>query len=200
MAENLARIIGSEDDKVNCPFYFKNGACRYGNRCTRQHIKPTKSPTLLFAHLYHNPSQAIALAEGNSIPDEEILVAIKHLESFYSEIFMKVCQFGEIEEMHVVDNLGEHMQGNVFIRFKSEADAESAKQGLSGLYYDSILIMPEFSPVTDFYEGRCREFDDNRCRRGSHCNFMHIKKIRKELLRALMKYMYIEKPQFEERR
>ena len=200
MAENLARIIGSEDDKVNCPFYFKNGACRYGNRCTRQHIKPNKSSTLLFAHLYQNPTQAIALAEGHHIPDDEILSAIAHLESFYAEVFLEIAQYGEIEEMHVLDNLGEHMLGNIYVRFKNEDDAENVKKNVSGRYFDSILVMPEYSPVTDFYEGRCRQFDTNTCRRGSHCNFMHIKKIRKDLLRVLFKQMNIENPQYEERR
>ena len=31
MAEHLARIFGSEEDRVNCPFYFKMGACRNGD-------------------------------------------------------------------------------------------------------------------------------------------------------------------------
>ena len=102
--------------------------------------------------------------------------------------------------MHVLDNLGEHMLGNIYVRFKNEDDAENVKKNVSGRYFDSILVMPEYSPVTDFYEGRCRQFDTNTCRRGSHCNFMHIKKIRKDLLRVLFKQMNIENPQYEERR
>ena len=31
MAEQLARIFGTEEDRVNCPFYFKIGACRNGH-------------------------------------------------------------------------------------------------------------------------------------------------------------------------
>ena len=34
-ATHLARIHGTEEDKVNCPFYFKIGACRHGDRCSR---------------------------------------------------------------------------------------------------------------------------------------------------------------------
>lgn len=30
-AEHLADIYGTEKDKVNCPFYWKIGACRHGN-------------------------------------------------------------------------------------------------------------------------------------------------------------------------
>ncbi|KAJ9596127.1 hypothetical protein L9F63_012711, partial [Diploptera punctata] len=43
MAEYLASIFGTEKDKVNCSFYFKIGACRHGDRCSRIHNKPTFS-------------------------------------------------------------------------------------------------------------------------------------------------------------
>ena len=55
MAEHLARVYGTEDDKVNCSFYHKMGACRHGAQCGRQHNKPVLSQTLLLAHLYANP-------------------------------------------------------------------------------------------------------------------------------------------------
>ena len=35
MADRLAKKFGTEDDKVNCPFYYKIGACRHGDSCTR---------------------------------------------------------------------------------------------------------------------------------------------------------------------
>ena len=47
MAEHLASIFGTEKDKVNCSFYFKIGACRHGDRCSRIHNKPTFSQTVV---------------------------------------------------------------------------------------------------------------------------------------------------------
>ena len=199
MAENLARIIGSEDDKVNCPFYFKNGACRYGERCTRLHIKPNKSVTLLFAHMYQNSADAIALAEGHEIPDEKLKVVIEEFETFYYEVFLELAQFGEIDEMFVLDNLGDHLVGNVYVKFHNEEDAENCKKNISGRSYMNRLVMPEFSPVTDFREGRCRQFDTNTCRRGGFCNFMHMKYVAKELHKEVMKQMYRENPRYRER-
>ena len=70
MAQDFARIFCTEEDKENCPFYFKNGACRYGEKCSRRHLKPSKSPTLLFPHMYQNTPISIALAEGNNVPDD----------------------------------------------------------------------------------------------------------------------------------
>ncbi|CAF4986920.1 unnamed protein product, partial [Rotaria sp. Silwood1] len=64
MAEYLASIFGTEKDKVNCSFYFKIGACRHGERCSRVHNKPTFSQTILLKNLYLNPN-------NNSIPKPE---------------------------------------------------------------------------------------------------------------------------------
>ncbi|CAH0365325.1 unnamed protein product [Pelagomonas calceolata] len=55
-ATHLARIHGTEEDKVNCPFYFKIGACRHGDRCSRQHHKPPFSQTMIVQHMYQNPA------------------------------------------------------------------------------------------------------------------------------------------------
>jgi splicing factor U2AF subunit len=51
MANHLASIFGTEKDRVNCPFYFKIGACRHGDRCSRLHNRPTISPTLLLHNM-----------------------------------------------------------------------------------------------------------------------------------------------------
>jgi splicing factor U2AF subunit len=48
MAGNLEKVYGTEEDKVNCPFYIKIGACRYENKCLRIHSVPPISQTVLF--------------------------------------------------------------------------------------------------------------------------------------------------------
>ncbi|GAA5919680.1 hypothetical protein JCM6882_004537, partial [Rhodosporidiobolus microsporus] len=55
-ASHLAAIYGSEQDKVNCSFYLKIGACRHGERCSRKHIKPQYSQTLVILNMYANPA------------------------------------------------------------------------------------------------------------------------------------------------
>ena len=56
MANYLASIFGTEQDKVNCSFYYKIGACRHGDRCSRKHVKPSYSQTVLMPNLYQNPA------------------------------------------------------------------------------------------------------------------------------------------------
>jgi len=56
MASHLANIFGTEQDRVNCSFYYKIGACRHGDRCSRKHIRPPFSQTILLPNVYHNPA------------------------------------------------------------------------------------------------------------------------------------------------
>jgi hypothetical protein len=113
MADRLARIFGTEEDKyvaraaaargalcadrlewrgtapadrvvtgayarrVNCPFYFKIGACRHGDRCSRQHVKPNFSQTLLIPHMY------TPLPPG---PDGQPVDDSERFEAFYEEV------------------------------------------------------------------------------------------------------------------
>src|ERR1700693_4375848 len=54
-AHHLSRILGTEEDKVNCPFFFKIGACRHGDRCSRTHLRPHFSQTIMIPHMYNPP-------------------------------------------------------------------------------------------------------------------------------------------------
>lgn len=51
--------------QVNCPFFYKIGACRHGDRCSRQHHKPPFSQTILVQNLYQNPVSAVMAAGGD---------------------------------------------------------------------------------------------------------------------------------------
>ena len=64
-AEHLARIHGTEEDKVNCPFYFKIGACRHGDKCSRQHHRPAFSQTIIIHRMWNNPFAAVVAAGGD---------------------------------------------------------------------------------------------------------------------------------------
>ena len=86
MAEYLASIFGTEKDKVNCSFYFKIGACRHGDRCSRIHNKPTFSQTLVLQNLYINPQNSAKTADGShlaNVTDEEMQVMFSLLRNCY---------------------------------------------------------------------------------------------------------------------
>lgn len=187
MAEYLASIFGTEKDKVNCSFYFKIGACRHGDRCSRIHNKPSFSQTTLLQNLYVNPQNSAKSADGShlvaNVSDEEMQ---EHYDNFFEDVFVE-CEdkYGEIEEMNVCDNLGDHLVGNVYIKFRREEDAEKAVNDLNNRWFGGRPVYAELSPVTDFREACCRQYEMGECTRSGFCNFMHLKPISRELRRYL---------------
>lgn len=85
----------------------------------------------------------------------------------------------------VLDNLSDHLVGNVYVKFTREEDSLKALQVFNGRFYAGRQLAAELSPVTDFKEARCRQFVDGTCKRGHFCNFMHVKKISQSLIREL---------------
>lgn len=124
MANYLASIFGTEQDKVNCKssipntqntsnfrklhvltyrpprkgsFYYKIGACRHGDRCSRKHVKPSYSQTVLLPNMYQNP----AFDPKNKMNPNQLQT---HFDGFYEDIWCEMCKYGEIEELVVCDN------------------------------------------------------------------------------------------------
>jgi splicing factor U2AF 35 kDa subunit len=53
-----------------------------------------------------------------NVSDEEMQ---EHYDNFFEDVFVE-CEdkYGEIEEMNVCDNLGDHLVGNVYIKVISD--------------------------------------------------------------------------------
>ncbi len=101
------------------------------------------------------------------------------MQDFYEDVFEELAIYGEVENLAVCDNVADHLVGNVYAKFREEEAAAKAVAGLTGRYYAGRPVAPEFSPVSDFRESTCRQYEENTCNRGGYCNFMHIKPISK---------------------
>lgn len=206
MANYLASIFGTEQDKVNCSFYYKIGACRHGDRCSRKHVKPSYSQTILMPNMYQNP----AFDPKNRMNPSQLQ---NHFDAFYEDVWCEMCKYGEMEELVVCENNndrecrvllsrswgrkknlllttefagdGVDLIGNVYARFKYEEDAQSACDTLNSRWYAARPIYCELSPVTDFREACCRLNSGEGCMRGGFCNFIHRKDPGPELDREL---------------
>lgn len=189
MAEHLASIFGTEKDRVNCPFYFKIGACRHGDRCSRLHNKPSVSPTLLLCNMYQRPDMITPGVDAQGNPIDPVKIQ-GDFEDFYEDIFDELSKHGELENLHVCDNLADHLIGNVYVQFREEDQAAKALQALQGRFYSGRPIIAEFSPVTDFREATCRQFEEHNCNRGGYCNFMHVKEIGRDLRKRLYGHLH----------
>lgn len=79
--------------------------------------------------MYQNPEHL----PDNRMKPEEIQA---HFDNFYEDVFVELgVRYGEIEEMHVCDNIGDHLIGNVYVRFRIEEDAERASIELNNRFY-----------------------------------------------------------------
>ncbi|KAL9651049.1 hypothetical protein ABK040_012793 [Willaertia magna] len=196
----------SEQQKV-CAFYWKIGACRHGNRCSHLHNKPVYSQTIMIRHMYPNPIGSNYVdQDGNVLPFTEEFIK-EFFENFYADVFIELDhkQGLKIEELNVCDNTCEHLFGNVYIKFENEEDAQKALTLLKGRFYAGRMLVPEYSPVLNFAEARCKCYEkafdnyqqrnrDNKenmvngdlyCPKGPNCNYLHLRKPSEECLRYL---------------
>ncbi|VDN51134.1 unnamed protein product [Dracunculus medinensis] len=109
-------------------------------------------------------------------------------DEFYREVYLEISEkYGTIEEMNVCDNVGEHMLGNVYIKFRSELSAQRAVDALNNRWFDGRPIHCELSPVTDFRDACCRQNGSGECNRGGFCNFLHLKRLSNGMRRKILR-------------
>ncbi|KAJ3488496.1 hypothetical protein NLG97_g6189 [Lecanicillium saksenae] len=132
MANFLASIFGTEQDKVNCSFYFKIGACRHGDRCSRKHVKPSYSQTILMPNLYQNP--AYDQKNASRMNPSQLQ---NHFDAFYEDIWCELCKYGELEELVVCDNNNDRIFNRQRLRAipKYEDSAQKACDELNSRWY-----------------------------------------------------------------
>lgn len=116
----------------------------------------------------------------------------REFDEFYEDFYVELAQLGSLVEMHVCDNVGEHLIGNVYARFEWEEDAQRAIDALNNRWYNKRPLFAELSPVTDFREACCRQHETNDCQRGGFCNFMHVRTPNRRLLRDLQHEQAVE--------
>lgn len=185
-AMHLAKIHGTEDDKVNCPFFFKIGACRHGETCQRKHYRPPFSQTILIKKMWYNPMIPVINSGGSVQKMDQDKVQLD-FDYFYEELFEELRKFGTIEDIQVLENLADHMIGNVYVKFADEDFAAAAVTSMNGRFYAGRQLVCEFSPVSDFRDSRCRQYDEEYCSRESYCNFMHVREPSRSLRTHLEK-------------
>jgi len=158
------------------------------------------SQTIIIPNMYQTPAQQFQIQTGQPPPVIDENEAQDHLLDFYEDVCTELSSFGELEELHVCNNLGDHLMGNVYAKYYDEEGAAAAQKALHGRFYAKRALICEFSPVTDFRESRCRQFDQNECTRGGYCNFMHLYKIPYDVERRLFRRKRRSSPPRRERR
>ena len=88
--------------------------------------------------MYTSSATELALAQGNRVSEEEIKKSLYAFEEFYEEVFLELANFGEIDELIICDNIGDHMKGNVYVKYIKESGAVKCLTSLKNRYYDKV--------------------------------------------------------------
>ncbi|CAG8466092.1 4790_t:CDS:2 [Acaulospora colombiana] len=87
---------GTEKDQVNCPFYLKTGACRFGDSCGRHHSYPDKSATILIKNMYEGMPVQLADEDNDDNLEFDEIEAERHYNEFFEDVHSEFSQYGTI--------------------------------------------------------------------------------------------------------
>ncbi|KAK6325716.1 hypothetical protein J4Q44_G00050580 [Coregonus suidteri] len=169
--------FGTEQDRANCPFFLKTGACRFGDRCSRKHVHPPSSPTLMIRGMF-----ATFGMDQRSRDDYDTDACLEHSEEevqqqfvdFYEDVLPEFRTAGKVVQFKVSCNFEPHLRGNVYVQFDTEEQCREAFMMFNGRWYAGKQLQCEFSPVTRWKTAICGLFDRQKCPKGKHCNFLHV--------------------------
>ncbi|KAG5833308.1 hypothetical protein ANANG_G00274570 [Anguilla anguilla] len=168
---------GTEKDRANCPFFLKTGACRFGDRCSRVHVRPASSTTLMvkgmFVTFSMEQSQRDDYDTDASLEYSEDDVH-QHFLEFYQDVLPEFRNVGKVVQFKVSCNFEPHLRGNVYVQYETEEQCREAFIAFNGRWYAGRQLQCEFSPVTRWKTAICGLFDRNKCPKGKHCNFLHV--------------------------
>ncbi|KAM9366159.1 U2 small nuclear ribonucleoprotein auxiliary factor 35 kDa subunit-related protein 2 [Symphorus nematophorus] len=169
--------FGTERDVANCPFFLKTGACRFGDRCSRKHVYPTASPTLMIRSMFTTFGM-----EESRRDDYDTDAWLEHSEEelqesfleFYHDVLPELKSVGKVVQFKVSCNYEPHLRGNVYIQFDTEEQCKEAFVKFNGRWYAGRQLHCEICPVTRWKNAICGLFDRQKCPKGKHCNFLHV--------------------------
>lgn len=79
---------------ADCFSFSQIGACRHGDRCSRKHIRPPFSQTILLPNVYHNPAHDPVC----KLTEKELQ---EGFDAVYEDLYCELAKFGHLLELHV---------------------------------------------------------------------------------------------------
>jgi splicing factor U2AF subunit len=88
----------------------------------------------------------------NAVPSSDDKGLQAQFDEYYEDVFEELSNFGEVEELNVCENLGDHLIGNVYAKFHKEEEASEALNKLQGRFYGGMWdIIYVLSFLSDFF-------------------------------------------------
>lgn len=106
-----------------CQFFEKTAACRFGNKCLRNHIRPRLSTILMISRFFTNFSleQSKATEYGSDLTleyNESDLY--DDFKDFFDDVIPELQRFGRILHFLVCHNYEPHLRGHVYVEYDCE--------------------------------------------------------------------------------
>ncbi|XP_045128013.1 U2 small nuclear ribonucleoprotein auxiliary factor 35 kDa subunit-related protein 2-like isoform X3 [Portunus trituberculatus] len=159
-----------------CPFFNKTGTCRFGVQCSRDHVYPERSSTILLPNMYtYFGMEHLAVEEKDSdigleYSESEIY---QHFRDFFEDVLPEFQRCGKVLQFKVCSNASPHLRGNVYVQFLSEEDAGRACALFNGRWYAGRQLTCYLVTIEKWKSALCGLYWRKQCPKGGHCNFLH---------------------------
>ncbi|KAL5476281.1 hypothetical protein EMCRGX_G026205 [Ephydatia muelleri] len=166
--------FGTEKDTHNCAFFLKTGACRFGDRCSKQHPRPASSVTLLIPGMFESfglKEQMLDERDQDTGLEFDEREQFAQFEAFFKDVLPEFSKAGKVVQFKVSCNHEPHLRGNVYVQ---EEECAEAFRIFNGRWYAQRQLSCEYCPVQKWKTAICGLFDRGRCPKGKHCNFLHV--------------------------
>ncbi|KAJ3286384.1 U2 small nuclear ribonucleoprotein auxiliary factor 35 kDa subunit- protein 2 [Rhizoclosmatium sp. JEL0117] len=164
------------DTRPACPFFAKVGACRYGPTCSRAHLLPPESTTILLPNMHSDPL-LLPKQRTLNLEDEELSEEVdeKQLQQNFIEFFEdthdEFLGVGEVVQFKVCRNQTPHLRGNVYVQYKTPAQAAAAVQKFNNRFFGGMRLAAYLVTVPSWKSAIC---GTRGCPKGEMCNFLHV--------------------------
>ncbi|KAK9870892.1 hypothetical protein WA026_009848 [Henosepilachna vigintioctopunctata] len=172
--DQLNVIFESNPGKTTCPFFSKTSTCRFGDLCSRNHVRPGISKKILIPNFYIHYSLTQTENEHGSCSLEFENSEIQdHFKDFFFDVVPEMEKCGRIKKFVVCCNGEAHLRGNVYVEYKSEREAVRSYKLFNGRWYAGKQLNVEFCGINSWSSAICGLFYNQKCPKGSSCNFIH---------------------------
>ncbi|VEN60118.1 unnamed protein product [Callosobruchus maculatus] len=181
--EHLKLTMETNPSKETCTFFQKTGACRFGDACSRNHVRPGISRVLLIPNFFSHYS--LEKTEFEHILDSDLEhenhETYQAFREFFHDVVDELETYGRLKLFKVCCNKEHHLRGNVYVEFATTRAALKCYKGIHGRWYGGKQLTAEFCGITAWKRAICGLYFTKKCPKGSMCNYLHVFKNPKNL-------------------
>lgn len=143
--ESLLGTTETNPSAELCQYFKKTCVCRFGDRCSRNHVKSKFSSIILIPNFFRTENflKSYSLTVAHEIIQNSLEVN-REFNEFFEDVCGEMEKFGELRNLIVCTNSEKHMQGNTIVEYATPKSALSACYHLNGRFYGGQKLQIEF--------------------------------------------------------